>query len=92
MLSIKAVFKYPPQIEAIDPKEKNKPVEIKEQNNSHQADQKEFDSELPEKEPLDTEKPLDGEEIKTEEVVPSTVGIAIDNADQLRSIDQDFGS
>ena len=61
MLSIKAVLSIPLRSEAIDPKEKNNPVETKEQNNSHQADQNDFDSELPEKEPLDAEKTLDGE-------------------------------
>ena len=35
---------------------------------------------------MDAEKALDSEEVKTEEVVPSTVDIAIDNADQLRSL------
>ena len=35
----KSCFKYPPQIEAIDTKQQNKPVETKEQNKGHQADQ-----------------------------------------------------
>ena len=87
----KSCFKYTPQIKAIDLKEKKEPVETKEQNKSHQAEQYDVDSEASEKkslskEPLDAEKTREGREVKIEEVVPSTVDIAIDNADQLRSL------
>ena len=72
--------KYPPQIEATDPKEKSKTEHVKEQNENKQVDLSPDPSELDEKESLDAT------EVEKGEVVPSSVSIAIHNADQLRSL------
>ena len=72
--------KYPPQIEVTDPKEKGKPEHVKEQNENKQVDQSPDPSELDEKESLDAT------EVEEGKVVPSSVSIAIHNADQLRSL------
>ena len=72
--------KYPPQIEVTDPKEKSKTEHVKEQNENEQVDTSPYPSELDEK------GSLDATEVEKGEVVPSSVSIAIDNADQLRSL------
>ena len=77
--------KNPSQTKVIDPKEKDKPVQVTEQSKNNQEDQPTSPSELSEKGPLDAEKPLDPEKVNVEEIVPSSANIAIHNADQLRS-------
>ena len=72
--------KYPHQIEATDPKEKNKTEHVKEQNENEQVDLSPDPSELDEKESLDAT------EIEEGKVVPSSISIANHNADQLRSL------
>ena len=72
--------KYPPQIEATNPKEKSKTEHVKEQNENKQVDLSPDPSELDEK------GSLDATEVEKGGVVPASVSIAIDNADQLRSL------
>ena len=72
--------KYPPQIEITDPKEKSKTEHVKEQNENEQVDTSPDPSEIDEK------GSLDATEIEEGKVVPSSISIAIDNADQLRSL------
>ena len=78
--------KYPNPKEPFDPKEKDKPVKTTEQRKNNQVDQSDSTSESSENDPLDAKKPLDPGEVKTVGVVPSPADIAIHNADQLRSL------
>ena len=78
----KICYKYPTEIEVIDPQEKGKPelVKVKEESKNEQVAQSPSPSELDDKEPLDPG------EVNAEEIVPSSGSIAIHNADQLRSL------
>ena len=78
----KICYKYPTEIEVIDPQEEDKPelVKVKEESKNQQVAQSPSPSELDDKDPLDPR------EVNVEEIVPSSASIAIHNADQLRSL------
>ena len=74
------LYKYPPQTEVTDPKEKSKTEHVKEQNENKQIDLSPYPSEFDEKGSLDATM------VEKGEVVPASISIPIDNADQLRSL------
>ena len=78
----KICYKYPTEIEVIDPQEKGKPelVKVKEESKNEQV------APFPSPSKLDDKEPLASGEINAEEIVPSSASIAIHNADQLRSL------
>ena len=78
----KICYKYPTEIEVIDPQEKGKPehVKVKEESKNEQV------APFPSPSELDDQEPLDSGEVNVEEIVPSSASIAIHNADQLRSL------
>ena len=78
----KICYKYPTEIEVIDPQEKGKPehVKVKEESKNEQV------APFPSPSKLDDMEPLDPGEVNVEEIVPSSASIAIHNADQLRSL------
>ena len=72
--------KYPYQKETFDPKEKVKPAQASEHSKNNQEDQPDFHSKLSE------EVPSEAWEVEEGEIVLSAADIAIHNADQLRSL------